>query len=189
MRKRKEVCVIFTAFIYLAFAALLVAAAVIDLRTLRIPNYLVAALAGLWVVWRLGLAIGGVLVGTDFVTALIAPSAFRGVSLADGIVGAVALGGGLLLVATVYEAVTKKRAMGGGDIKLLTIVGLFLGLEHGFLCLLAACLASLLIALILPHTPWDEKDLATSESGYPIMREVPFAPAIAIGAAVALMFP
>ena len=99
------------------------------------------------------------------------------------------MGGGLLLVATVYEAVTKKRAMGGGDIKLLTMVGLFLGLEHGFLCLLAACLASLLIALILPHTPWDEKDLATSESGYPIMREVPFAPAIAIGAAVALMFP
>ncbi|WP_165052594.1 MULTISPECIES: prepilin peptidase [unclassified Adlercreutzia] len=180
---------IFTALIYLAFAALLVMAAVIDMRTLRIPNQLVLGLAGLWLVWRLGLGIGGVIVGTDFVTALIAPAPFRGVSLAGGIVGAVALGGALLLVTVVYEAVSKKRAMGAGDIKLLTMVGLFLGLERGVLCLLAACAAFLLSALVLPHTRWGEKNLAAAESGYPILREFPFGPAIALGSALALFVP
>ena len=180
---------IFTALIYVAFAALLVAAAVSDLQTLRIPNALVGAMAALWAAWRLGLALGGVIVGADFVTALVAPAPFRGVSLASGIVGAVALGGGLLLVTAVYEAVTKKRAMGGGDIKLLGVVGLFLGLERGVVCLLAACAASLALALVLPHTRWADKDLAVTEFGYPIMREVPFGPAITVGAAFALMIP
>lgn len=180
---------VFTALIYLAFAALLVTAAVIDLRTLRIPNQLVGGLAGLWLAWRLGLGVGGALVGTDFVTACIAPAPFRGVSLADGIVGAVALGGGLLLVTAVYEALSKKRAMGGGDIKLLAVVGLFLGLERGVLCLLAACVVFLLSALVLPRTRWGEKRLAVTEFGYPILRELPFGPAIALGSAVALFVP
>lgn len=180
---------ILTVLIYLVFAVLLVVAAVIDMQTLRIPNALVVGLGGLWVAWRLGLALGGMFVGADFVTALLAPAPFRGVSLPDGIVGAVALGGGLLLVTAVYEAVTKKRAMGGGDIKLLGVIGLFLGLERGVICLLAACATSLAFALVLPHTRWAEKDLATTEWGYPIMRELPFGPAIAIGSAVALMVP
>lgn len=186
---RKGGHVIFTAFIYLAFAALLVGAAVVDLRMLRIPNALVVSLALLWVAWRGGLALGGMLVGTDFVTALLAPAPFKGVSLPDGIVGAVALGGGLLLVTTLYEAATKTRAMGGGDIKLLAVVGLFLGLERGVVCLLVACVASVLMALILPRTRWGGKDLAEQEGFYPIMRELPFGPSIAAGAAFSLMIP
>ena len=186
---RKDGHVIFTALIYVVFAALLVGAAVIDLRTLRIPNALVASAALLWMAWRLGLALGGVLIGTDFVTALLAPAPFKGVSLSDGIVGSVALGGGLLLITTLYEAVTKKRAMGGGDIKLLAVVGLFLGLERGVICLLVACVACVATALILPRTRWGGKDLAEREGLYPIMRELPFGPSIAVGAAFSLMVP
>lgn len=178
---------LFSAVIYLAFAALLVAAAMIDLNTLRIPNYLVVGLGALWLVWRFGLALGGVLVGADFITALMAPAPFKGVSLPDGIVGAVALGGGLLIVTTVYEAVTKRRAMGGGDIKLLAMVGLFLGLERGVLCLLVACLVSVVIAIVLPRTRWGSKDIAVQEGFYPIIRELPFGPAIAVGAAASLL--
>ena len=92
-----------------------------------------------------------------------------------------------MFVTAVYEAVTKKRAMGGGDIKLLAVVGLFLGLERGVVCLFAACVVSLVFAIVLPHTRWGEKDLTTIESGYPVLRDLPFGPPIAIGAAVALM--
>ncbi len=178
---------IISAFAYLVFAGLLVAAAVVDAKTLRIPNALVLGMLGLWVAWRLALGFGGMLVGTDFVTAFVAPAPFKGISFANGIIGSVALGGGLLFVTAVYEAVTKKRAMGGGDIKLLTVVGLFLGLERGVVCLFAACVVSLVFAIVLPHTRWGEKDLTTIESGYPVLRDLPFGPPIAIGAAVALM--
>ncbi len=178
---------ILTAFAYLVFAGLLVAAAVVDAKTLRIPNTLVLGMFALWLAWRLLLGFGGTLVGADFVTSFTAPAPFKGVSFANGIIGSVALGGGLLFVTAVYEAVTKKRAMGGGDIKLLAVVGLFLGLERGVLCLLVACAVSLVFAIVLPHTRWGEKELTTIESGYPVLRDLPFGPPIAIGAAVALL--
>ena len=162
-----------SAVIYLLFAALLVAAAVIDLRTLRIPNLLIAGLALLWIVWRVALGFGGMFAGTDFLTSFVAPDPFRHVSFATGVIGAM------------YEAVTKKRAMGGGDIKLLVMVGLFLGLERGVACLLVACVVSLLLALILPRVQWGDRSM-TTENGYPILRELPFGPSSAVGAAFAL---
>ena len=130
---------IVSAVIYLLFAALLVTAAVIDLRTLRIPNVLIVGLGALWLVWRVALACGGMIAGTDFLTSFLAPDPFKHVSFANGIIGSIALGGGLLVVTAVYEAVSKKRAMGGGDIKLLAVVGLFLGIERGIVCLFVAC--------------------------------------------------
>ena len=69
---------IISAFAYLVFAGLLVAAAVVDAKTLRIPNALVLGMLGLWVAWRLALGFGGMLVGTDFVTAFVAPAPFKG---------------------------------------------------------------------------------------------------------------
>ena len=52
------------------------------------------------------------------------------------------LGGGLLVLTTVYELVRRKEAFGGGDIKLMAVLGLFLGLERGVICLLTACVLS-----------------------------------------------
>lgn len=65
-----------------------------------------------------------------------------GISFASGILGAVVLGGGLLVLTTVYELVRRKEAFGGGDIKLMAVLGLFLGLERGVICLLTACVLS-----------------------------------------------
>lgn len=45
----------------------------------------------------------------------------------DSLIGIVAGGGMLLLVAVVYEALTGQEGMGGGDIKLLAMLGAFLG--------------------------------------------------------------
>lgn len=171
---------------YLAFVALLAVAAVTDMRTLRIPNALVMGMLALWLAWHVAMGIGGVATGVDFVTASLAPPPFKGVSAPDGIVGAVSLGGGLLLVTAAYEALAKKRAMGGGDIKLLAAVGLFLGLPRGIVCLLIACAASLLLALVLPRTRWSAAIPAPAPEGR-IMKEIPFGPSIAVGAVAALL--
>lgn len=46
------------------------------------------------------------------------------------------------MLTTVYELVRCKEAFGGGDIKLMAVLGLFLGLERGVVCLLTACVLS-----------------------------------------------
>ena len=134
---------IVTLLAYGSFMLLLVVAAGDDLRELRIPNGIVAALAAVWIVWRIALA------ATHPEGALV-----PALSVADGLLGALVLGGGLLAVTLAFEALTGRRAMGGGDVKLMAAVGLFLGIEGGLVCLLTACLVSLLLALLLPRLGW-----------------------------------
>lgn len=169
--------------VYAVFLCVLAAAAFVDLRTLRIPDAFPLALFCLWLLWRLAVHFFKVASPVTF---------------SDGIVSAVMLGGGLLLVTTLYEMFTDKRAMGGGDIKLLAAVGLYLGVEAGLFCLLVACAASLVMSLVLPRIGWkpprDEAALAASDDvdgdGVPdpaapvLLKSVPFGPAIAVGAAV-----
>ena len=49
------------------------------------------------------------------------------VSWSDSLLGVLLGGGSLFLVASGYELLTKKEGMGGGDIKLLAMIGAFLG--------------------------------------------------------------
>ena len=56
-----------------------------------------------------------------------------------------------------FDKVTKRRSLGGGDVKLLFMVGLFLGLAGSMLNLLMACLMGLAFAfaqgLSVPSSP------------------------------------
>ncbi len=72
---------------------------------------------------------------------------FRG-NLIDSLIGGFAVGGGLLLLVLVYEKIRKIEAMGGGDIKLLFVTGLYLGWAKNILCLLLACLLGIIFALV-----------------------------------------
>lgn len=82
--------------------ALLVIAAVIDVRTYRIPNRL---------------TVGGMVFGLVY-------NAAASASWTDGLLGAAAgLGVGLLVLLPVYVL----RVMGAGDVKLMAMVGAFVG--------------------------------------------------------------
>ena len=65
---------------------------------------------------------------------------------ADALLGGFAVGGGLLIVVIIYERVRGIDAMGGGDIKLLFLTGLFLGWKENILCLLLACIIGVAFA-------------------------------------------
>ncbi len=171
------------------------AIAVVDLRERRVPNLLSGALAALWLLWRVVLGFAGQHMGLGFRAEFAAPAPtivvppglnIEGASLAEGIIGAVILGGGLLVLTAVYEAVTHRESFGGGDIKLMAALGLFLGAERGLICLLAACVLSLLYALIARIAR--RRGGTSEEEGEGLLRTtLPFAPFIALGALIAFV--
>lgn len=135
---------------------LLGAASLVDACSRRIPNGLVAAMAALWAAWRVALGLAGRHTGVGFMAGLVSPAPevplpfgmeIAGESLAGGLIGALVLGGGMLVITAAFEAVARREAFGGGDIKLLAVLGLFLGWERGLLCILAACVISVIYAL------------------------------------------
>lgn len=171
------------------FLVLLTWASAIDLRERRIPNKLVIAMAALWLAVRVLLAVMvsacsadafGVDAQMENAASAASVAAMRvspfGLTLGDGLVGALVLGGGSLAVSLAFERLAQRPSMGGGDIKLLAAVGLFLGWERGLWCLFAACLVVLAMQAVS----------RVREGGKGIGSQTfPFAPAILVGVAIA----
>ena len=171
------------------FLVLLAWASAIDLRERRIPNKLVAAMAVLWLAVRVLLAAmaaacsaGAFGVDAQIGDAALVASATMmrmipfGLTLGDGLAGALVLGGGSLAASIAFERLAQRPSMGGGDIKLLAVVGLFLGWERGLWCLFAACLVVLVMQMASRFR----------EGGKGIGPQTfPFAPAILVGVVIA----
>ncbi len=157
--------------------------AVRDARTLTIENRSVLLLVGLWALWRIALGAEAVVNGYDFLIAMVEAAPLTQVSLSDGILGAIVLGGGLLVFTVLWEAATKKAAMGGGDIKLLAAMGLFLGIAGGLVALAIACVVFAIANMIKNHA-------SAAIAGKPyeaiLSHSAAFAPALAVGAWCAL---
>ena len=141
---------------YFAFIAALVTITFIDLDHRIIPD--VISLPGIGV----GLAV-------SLVSPLVTPL--------DAVLGALAGGGVLLAIAFGYQAIRGQEGMGGGDIKLLAMIGAFLGWRSVFVTLMVASLIGSLIGVgIMLYQRADTK-LA-----------IPFGPFLAGGALVSLFF-
>lgn len=83
----------------------------------------------------------------------------------------------VLLLVLFVEAILRKEAFGGGDIKLLFVLGLYLGLVKCLLMLLVACVLSIIGRM-----------LAIKKSGVKGSVVFPFGPYLATGSVVALLF-
>ena len=86
-------------------------------------------------------------------------------------------GGSLLLIAWLYAAVTGKEGMGGGDIKLLAMIGAFIGWRGILFTLFAASAIGTLIGIV-----------AMIRSGKGMKLAIPFGPFLALGAVLYLFF-
>lgn len=88
------------------------------------------------------------------------------------------VGGGILFVfAWGYERLTKKEGLGGGDIKLLAMVGAFLGVQGAFSTLILSSVAGSVIGIFLI--------LFKGKGG---KTAIPFGPFLALGALLAFLF-
>ena len=144
------------ALIHFAFLAALITITFIDLDHQIIPDAI--SLPG---------------IGVGFIAALILGEPGWQSSLAGLLLG----GGVLWAVAEGYFRLTGREGMGGGDVKLLAMIGAFLGWRAVPLSLLLASLTGTIVGLTLilvqgrdSHTP------------------IPFGPFLAAGAVTALFF-
>lgn len=98
-------------------------------------------------------------------------------SWSDSLVGILLGGGSLFLVAVLYEFLTKKEGMGGGDIKLLAMLGAFLGWKAILPIIFISSLAGSLIGIPLMLVKKADSKLA-----------IPFGPFLALGALIYLFW-
>jgi len=95
----------------------------------------------------------------------------------NSLIGIVAGGGSLLLVAYGYQVLTKKEGMGGGDIKLLAMMGAFLGWKSIPFIIFTSSLFGSVIGLALMAVRKKDSQLP-----------IPFGPFLAFGAVLFIFY-
>ena len=140
---------------YLFFAALLIVT-FIDIDHRIIPN--VITLPGIPICFAASFAL---------------PS----ITYKEALLGIFIGGGSLLLVAWVYSLITKKEGMGGGDIKLLAMMGAIVGWQGVFFTIFLASLVGTIAGLA-----------AMLQSRKGMKLAVPFGPFLSIGSITYIFF-
>lgn len=142
---------------FLLFGAALIAIAFIDLHHKIIPDKL---------------SLPGIVVGFAF---SLLPSS--GLSWSDSLLGIIGGGGFLLLVGIAFEKITGREGMGMGDVKMLAMIGAWMGWRSLLFIILLSSLAGSLIGAAA---------LLLSRKG--TRTKIPFGPFLALGTVLYLFF-
>ncbi len=144
------------ALIYFLFFAALMVVTFIDLDHRIIPD--VITLPGIPICFAAGFAL---------------PT----ITYKDALLGILSGGGSLFLVAWTYSLITKKEGMGGGDIKLLAMIGAIVGWKGVLFTIFVASLVGTLAGLAV---------MLQSRKGLKLA--VPFGPFLSIGSITYIFF-
>jgi len=141
----------------LVFLCCLFCLSLVDLESFIIPNGCLLIAVGAWL--------------------LALPFTWEGWwPVLNSLIAAVVFGGGLLAVSLIMDKVLKKESLGGGDIKLFAVVGLYLGLVGSLFAMLLACVLGLLFVFL--------RRRIVKNAG----EQFPFGPSIAAAAGVMLLY-
>ena len=103
--------------------------------------------------------------------------AIPSLSWMDSLLGVAIGGGSLFMVAVVYHLLTRKEGMGGGDIKLLAMIGALVGWKGVFFTIFVSSAVGTLAGLLIMVATRQNLKLA-----------VPFGPFLSIGAVTYIFF-
>ena len=87
-----------------------------------------------------------------------------------GLIGAFAIAGAMLVLSLLFDKVTHKESLGGGDIKLFFMTGLYMGPWIGFFNLIVACVIGIVFVIVLKQ------------------KKIPFGPAISLATFFSILF-
>jgi leader peptidase (prepilin peptidase)/N-methyltransferase len=98
-------------------------------------------------------------------------------TLFDSLKGLLLGGGSLFVVATLYQWLFKREGMGGGDVKLLAMIGAFLGWKAVILTILSGSLIGSIIGISVMIL-----------KGKDFKYAIPFGPFLSLGAVISLFY-
>ena len=142
--------------VYYGFIAALLVVTFIDIDHRIIPDVI---------------SLPGIVLG--FAASFIMPS----LNWTDSLLGLLAGGGSLYAVAWGYELITGKEGMGGGDIKLLAMIGAFIGWQGVLLTIFMGSAIGTLVGMI-----------AMLKEKQSMKMRIPFGPFLALGAVISIFF-
>ena len=138
------------------FLCCLFCLSLVDLECYTIPDGCLLIAAGAWVAALPFLRPGWAEIGRSVLAGLV-------------------FGGGILLLSIVMDKLLGRESLGGGDVKLFAVVGLYLGFIGTLFTMLFSCVLGLLFAL------WQSR---RGDKG----KAIPFGPSISLAAAFMLLF-
>jgi len=141
---------------YFSFVAALIVITVIDLYHQIIPD--VISIPG---------------IGVGLFGSLVIPY----LTFVNSLIGILVGGGSLFLVATLYQLLFKREGMGGGDVKLLAMIGAFMGWKSVILTILLGSLVGSIVGIAIMLLKG--KDFKTA---------IPFGPFLSLGAVLSLFY-
>jgi len=141
---------------FFAFVAALIVITVIDLYHQIIPD--VISLPG---------------IGVGIIASLILPK----ITFFNSLIGVLLGGGSLFIVGTLYQWFFKREGMGGGDVKLLAMIGAFLGWKAVILTILLSSLIGSITGIIIMVL-----------KGKDFKYAIPFGPFLSLGAVISLFY-
>jgi len=141
---------------YFSFVAALIAITVIDLYHQIIPDVI---------------SLPGIVIG--LLGSLVIPQ----ITFWSSFIGVLSGGGSLFLVATVYQWLFKREGMGGGDVKLLAMIGAFLGWKAVILTIFLSSFIGSIIGITVMLI-----------KGKDFKYAIPFGPFLAAGAVISLFW-
>jgi len=142
--------------VYFTFVSALIVITVIDLYHQIIPD--VISLPG---------------IGVGLLVSLIIPQ----ITFSNSLIGVLLGGGSLFLVATLYQWLFKREGMGGGDVKLLAMIGAFLGWKAVLLTILLSSLIGSVTGILMMVV-----------KGKDFKYAIPFGPFLSLGAVISLFY-
>lgn len=166
----------------LLFAAVIIALIFIDAEHMILPDVITLPFWALMIVIRV---VFGIVFGAAYFSDLnFAPLTWMHgypvwlISLVGAILGGLAGGGSLWLIGAIWKLLTKREAMGFGDVKMMAGVGALLGWRLSFLSIFMGAFSGAIIGVVLIAKQKD-KDLQT---------QIPFGIFLGIGSIIALLF-
>jgi leader peptidase (prepilin peptidase)/N-methyltransferase len=112
-------------------------------------------------------------IGVGLLASLIIPQ----ITFFNSLVGILLGGGSLFLVASLYQWIFKREGMGGGDVKLLAMIGGFLGWKAVILTILLSSLIGSITGIMIMIL-----------KGKDFKYAIPFGPFLSLGAVIALFY-
>ena len=104
----------------------------------------------------------------------------QGISIKDSLLGGLICGGGMLALIYLIELLIKKEAMGGGDIKLFGMVGLFLGIKLGMITILLSVYVGAIYGVgSIIYSKMKQKEYNSI---------IPYGPFISVGALISILY-